>query len=225
MSQVKAVVEVVEKACEALEMVLDSPIEKATIDTSQVQTYSTVRREYRLAIYAAVVGYLDRGGRVTTWKNNARRAVTEHLPVVFYTGYAENGAEETEDEDERWLTARINEELGYLDDLFIGLREGRDEMDAEAQARERADGYANSLDGVYSEGLLRGAKNRMLEFDGDDGEENCNTCKGLKGKKKSIRWILENDMIPQPGNDNFICKGYKCLHFWKDSKTGERWTF
>ncbi len=24
---------------------------------------------------------------------------------------------------------------------------------------------------------------------------------------------------------NFECKGYQCQHFWKDPKTGERWTF
>lgn len=225
MNQVKAFVSVIEKTLDLLETALNSPVEKSAIDDSQVQNYATVRREYRLAIYAAVVGYLDRGGRVTTWKNNARRAIVEHFPVAFYTGYAENGAEETEDEDERWLTARINQELGFVDDLFIGLREGRETMDAEAEARARAEGYANSLDGVYSEGLLRGAKSRTLEFDGDDGEESCETCQKLKGKRRTIKWILEHDMIPRPGNKNFICEGYRCEHFWKDLKTGERWTF
>jgi len=187
--------------------------------------YPTIRREYRLSIYAAVVGYLDSAGAITRYKNLTRHAVIDHFPEAFYAGYAEGGAEETEDDDERWLTGRINEELGYIDDLFISLRGLRGTVDADDEAQARADGYAATLDGVYSEGKLRGSKNKTLEFTGDDGVESCETCQRLKGKRMNIKKILRDGLIPRPGNTAFICQGYRCEHYWEDPQTGERWTF
>ena len=89
----------------------------------------------------------------------------------------------------------------------------------------RVDGYVATLEGVYTEGKLRGSKNKTLEFDGDDGEESCEDCQRLKGKRRTIKWILANNAIPRPGNDYFECQGYKCQHYWVDTKTGERYTF
>lgn len=199
---------------------------KAPIADDKIQDYARLRREYRLNIYGAVVGYLDSGGSVTRYKGLAKRAVVNHFDVAFYTGYAEEGAEETEREDERWLTQRVNAELEFVDDLFDSLRELRqgEGLDVEAEAQTRADGYAASLDGVYTEGRLRGAKNKTLVFDGDDGAESCRVCQSLKGKRHTIRWILEHDAIPRPGNEFFECRGYLCEHYWKDPRTGERVT-
>lgn len=198
---------------------------KAAIDVSRVRDWPTIRREYRLTVYAAVVGYLDSGGRVTRWKGLMRRAVVEHFQQAFQAGYAKNGATAIADEDERWLTDRMNKELGFVDNLFTTLKDLQGVVKADSEASARADGYAATLDGIYSEGLLRGAKSKTLRFVGDDGVESCKTCQSFKGKLHTIRWIVNHGMIPAPGNEHFICKGYQCMHFWEDPKTGERWTF
>src|SRR3990167_3578745 len=176
-------------------------LNRAKAALPDTRDYPTIRREYRLSIYAAVVGYLDSAGAITRWKNAARRAVVDHFPEAFYSGYAEGGAEEVEEGDERWLTGRMNEELGYLDDLFSSLRDLRGTVYADAEAQLRADGYVATLDGVYSEGKLRGSKNKTLEFAGDDGAESCETCQKLKGKRMSVYKIIREGLIPKPGND------------------------
>jgi hypothetical protein len=188
--------------------------------------YPRTRREYRLAVVGAVGGYLDSDKGIGTFKRQLGRAVIEAFSDAFYAGYRDAGGEETEAEDERWLTDRQGAELAYVDELFAGLKEKRkgEDFDADAEVDARADGYTATLDGVYTEGKLRGAKNKTLVFVGDDGEESCPDCQKMKGKRRTIKWILDNDAIPRPGNDFFECGGYRCQHYWEDPKTGERYT-
>lgn len=178
--------------------------------------FPRTRREYVSIVGAAVHGYLETGSR--SHKNAMRRAVTEKFPNAFYRGYGEVGGEDTEDEDEKWLTDKENAELGYIDDLFVSLKKVRDggEFDSDAIADSHAEGYANTLDAVYSEGRLRGDRNKMYTFVGDDGKENCATCKRLKGKRMKAKKIIEQELLPAPGNENFDCLCYECQHYWED---------
>jgi hypothetical protein len=201
---------------------------KVDVSTYGGEYLDSISGEYWTQIYEACYDYLTGDDSVTRARNVGRKAVVNNFSPAFYSGYADGGGEETEDDDESWLTNRISTELGFIDELFSSLRdkrkEGMTKDAADAEASTRAEGFRNTLNGVYSEGKLRGSKNRMLEFDGTDGQESCETCIELLGKRRSVRWILENDMIPRPGNTNFECNGYRCQHFWKDPKTGERYT-
>lgn len=201
---------------------------KTATDTYGGEYDDHIRADHWTDIYEAVYNYLTSSESITKYRNDARKAVVNNFPPAFYSGYAdESGGSETEDDDEAWLTKAMNEALTFVDEMFSSLKDkrGQEGLEADAEASTRADGYRGTLDTVYSQGKLRGAKNQTLEFDGDDGEESCTTCVGLKGKRRTIKWILENDMIPGPGNENFVCNGYKCQHFWKNPKTGERYTF
>lgn len=192
--------------------------------------YSGLNAQYRETIYLAVLSYLVQTGTASTsFKNEIKKAVVESFPDAFYAGYNFDGEQEVDKEDDSWLTARIGGEVVNIDTLFVSLKAIKDKLVAPSvyvdEANRRADGYAGTLDSVFSEGRLRGSRAKTLEFDGDDGEESCRTCQTLKGKKHKIKWIIDNDMIPRPGNEKFECNGYRCLHFWKDPVTGERWTF
>lgn len=189
---------------------------KDTVPT--VQPYARTRREYVSTVGLVVSGYLESGG--ARHKNLMKRTVSNLFPEAFYRGYSEAGGEDTEDEDEDWLADKIDTELGFVDELFSSLKliKAGGEFDADEVSDARADGYAATLDGVYAEGKLRGDKNKMYTFDGDDGEENCRSCKRLKGKRMSAKKIIAQGLVPAPGNENFECKGYKCKHGWKDSK-------
>lgn len=177
--------------------------------------YPRTRREYVSSVGAAVHGYLESGGRA--YKNAMRRAVVEKFPDAFYRGYSDTGGEDTEPEDESWLTDKMNSELGFIDDLFESLKLIRagGEFDADAIADERAEGYAATLDAVYAEGKLRGDKNKMYTFVGDDGKENCAKCRRLKGKRMKAKKIIAEGLVPSPGNENFDCLGYECQHYWE----------
>lgn len=191
-----------------------------------VEDYDVIRADYYNRLFDAMISYVSSSGGNTKWANQVRKAITEDFPAAFYAGFSDEGGTETDPEDETWLTDRIERELGFVPGLFADLKAWREsENFTEGDIEARAEMWARSLDGVYSRGKLLASKNKKLEFDGDDGEESCATCMGLKGKQKTIKWILDNDMIPEPGNENYDCKGFNCHHFWKDPKTGERYTF
>lgn len=177
-----------------------------------------IKREFHLKIDAAVAGYLESSGNITRWRNDARKAIVDDHPRAFYTGFVETGGDdaETEKEDESWLTNEINDQLVFVDAMFAALKDLRGTVDADEEATRRADGYTDTLGSVYGEGKLRGDKNKMYTFVGDDGEESCKTCQRLKGKRMRAKKIIADEMIPSPGNENFECKGYKCQHYWED---------
>lgn len=160
-------------------------------------------------------------------RNAARKAVAEDVPAAFYAGYADAGGEDTDDDDEKWLTAEQARQLDFLTDAFTALADDRDnETATEAAIDARVELWADTLDGIYSEGYLRGSKNIMCYFDGDDGAETCDDCQELKdGPPRSVKWILAHEKKPFPGNKKFKCGCWKCQHNWFSVKTDEQVTF
>lgn len=205
---------------------LEGGAEVKSIPPSSTEPYSSTRDLYDSTVYNAIREYLTSPGSVVRSRNFMRRGVVERLPAAFYAGYIEAGGEDTEDEDEVWLTARINEELGYVDSLFMALKSGEKGLrdfpppnfspDDEAAARTAS--WLSSLDGVYTEGKFRGAGNVMLTFDGPDGEKTCPECQKYKGKRHSAKWWLKRDLVRRSGNDNFTCGRWDtCQHeFYTD---------
>jgi hypothetical protein len=185
--------------------------------------YDGIRTVMHGAIFGSVFGYLETGGRVADFRERMATAVSKAYIETADLAYQEAGAElPLDDETAAWAREQLNAQLAYIDGLFEDLREvRRGEYDAGTIANARADGYSRSLDSFFSEVKMRGSKNVTLEFTGSDGKENCATCKRLKGKRHKISYILDNDLVPYPGNQSFECQCYNCEHFWFNPKTGE----
>ncbi len=179
------------------------------------------------SIFDAFIGFLSSAGSVTKWRNDGRKALARNIPDAFYRGYQDAGGEETEDEDEAWIKSKLGEQSDFMGGAFESLKGWRDgETFTEGDVQARADVWGGMLDGVYSEGKLRGGKNMMLYFDGDDGAESCDTCQRLKdGPNRSTKYVREHGLIPYPGNPNFECGSYRCEHNWFSVKTDEQVTF
>lgn len=191
--------------------------------------YTDVRAGYRQAIYLAVLRYLVQDqARSTAFKSEAGQAVLEAFPETFTAAYRAAGGGVPEPADDAWLTAKINAEVAHVAELFVGLRDLRREKlppgQLVAEANARADGYARTLDGVFDQAMLRGSKNRMLTLDGDDGHENCSTCRRLKGERHSAGWWLRHDLVPTRGNPRYECGVWECRHFLRDDN-GVRWSY
>lgn len=193
--------------------------------------YAPIRQAYEMTVAGVITEYLytDKA-RITGFKGQIKREMIESFTLAFDQGYADGGGDpqEKERDDDAWLTAKMNAEIGYIDQLFQQLKELKDEakedptvLDGEAQ--RRAEGYARTLDGVYSEGKVRGGKNVMLTFGGEDGDENCNTCKKLKGKRHRAKWWVKRGLTIFRGNQNYECGCWQCWHFLFDD-TGKVWT-
>jgi hypothetical protein len=202
----------------------------ARIRELSVGNYGQIRSTYELRIRSAIQQYLYIPNQtIATPKGEMTRSMYTAFTDAFETGWIDGGADLPTDEDAAgWLSAKQETEAGYISQLFQTLKEVKkrdDRAEFASVMDQKVQGYLATLDGVYMEGKLRGlgSGNVMATLDGDDGMESCPTCRKLKGKSHRVRWWVERGLIPgQPGNDNYECRGYNCLHYLYNSKTGAR---
>lgn len=191
--------------------------------------YSELRGGYWADTYDIVEDYLTGASAVTEFKSRLKRTMIETFTKVGDMAWEDGGATLPVDEDTNaWLTTRMNAELGYIDNTFETLRLLRKEETEETiqdtaihQAFARADGYANTLDGIYSTIKAMAAGAKMLTFAGEDGDESCTDCRRYKNKRHKASWWVAHDAIPP--NRNFECHGYRCRHVLV-TDTGELFT-
>lgn len=191
------------------------------------EDYDVIRADLVNSIFDAFIGFLSSSGSVSKWRSAAGKALVSDVPAAFERGYQDTGGQETDPEDDAWATAKQAEQIGYMADAFDSLKDWRNrENFTESDVQDRAEVWGAMLDGVYSEGRLRGSRNVMCYFGGDDGLENCDTCRKLKdGPPHSVKWILAHNLIPHPGNTEFECGSWRCQHNWFSVKTDEQVTF
>jgi len=193
--------------------------------------YAIVRRIYRDEVWAAIQDYFTQDHvRITRFKNLMRKAMANAFVEAIEIGYFDGGGgewgKEATPDDRKWAQARTNAEMGFIESLFYELRDLKSEgMEAWiGEADKRAEGYCKTLDAVYSEAKLRGARDVMLTFGGNSGQESCETCQKLMGKRHKASWWLKRGLVPgRPGNRNYICGSWQCQHFLFDD-TGKVWT-
>lgn len=199
-----------------------------TIGAKDSRAYPQQRRAYNVNIFGAMNGYLTGGESMVAARNEFSREMNERFYGVFVLGYTQAGGKEKDltgdSPDLDWINARVEEEVGYIKSLFVTLKEAkqsdltRDEL--LQLAHDHADAYTNSLDMVYSEGKMRGAKHLMLTMVGEDGAESCTDCVKRKGKRYSVKkWLA----IGYPPSRDFECHGYNCQHYLI-TDDGKRWT-
>ena len=186
--------------------------------------YDGIRNTYWSIIYDAVYNYLTGTQSVTSFRNEMKKGMVDAFVQAAELGYEDAGGTLPLDEETlAWLGDAQSAEMGHIDDLFARLKQEWDGIDPINEAFARADGYAATLDAIFNMAKLRGSDNILLEFGGEDGAESCPECKDLKGTKALKNYVIEHDLFPRPGNENFTCKGYECLHFWFNPKTGEEY--
>lgn len=208
------------------------------IDQSEIKRsvgdYPGIRSRYYTSLVETIVRYLTGDGTIALPKGHIKKEMGTAFVDAFETGWLQGAGGdkyEPEPDDTAWLATRTDQELGYIDSMFVSMREMRQSAtdddpltlsDIDSYAEDRASGYARTLDGVFAQGKLRGKKNIMLTFDGPDGKESCTTCKKYKSKSHRAKWWTSHELIPTPGNENFECGCYQCQHVLRD-KDGVQW--
>ena len=185
--------------------------------------YAGIRQEYRTRLYAEILDYLANNGNLTAKRNGALKAATEAFNAAGDLGYTDGGGslDEPDPDFNEWLGTRLDIELANIRNLFEQLKQTRKDPEFTTQeaydiANTRADGYMATLDSIYNESKLRGGRNIMLTFGGQDGhgpEFPCPECKQLKGKRHRAKWFVSRGLVPFPGNPNFTCGNWRCQHF------------
>lgn len=188
------------------------------------EDWHVVEADYRNRLFEALISYAG-GGKVTRHKNAFRAAVVEDVSAAFYSGYVEAGGEDTEPEDEKWLTDQLNTQLGFVDGVFTWVKELRDGGTiTEGAITARVEDWVAGLSGLYATGKAAGDANQMLTFDGDDGDESCKDCQKWKGKRHSAGFWRRKGLLARNGNPNFECGRWDtCQHDFYTAK-GEIWS-
>lgn len=175
---------------------------------------SSINATYHDAITTELTTYFE-GGIVTGPRNRFRVATTEAFYDAFYLGYSDGGGDTPDTEALDWLTARINQEYGFIDMLFVQIKELRKdtEFDFFAFVTARADGYTNTLREIYNAAYARASADVMVTFDGDDGAESCETCQQLKGQRHRLSWFVKRNYLPPFGTGLQCHPGGHCKHY------------
>jgi len=184
--------------------------------------YATIRTQMYEAVYGAVSDFLNSNAQTGTYSRLMSAAVSQAYINAADTAYVDGGAELPLDMDTAsWARAELNAQFGFIDSLFQTLKALRKEgdFDADAEGTARAEGYAQSLDMLYSGVKMRAAGNVMLTFAGEDGAESCKDCQRYKGQRHRASWWVAHGAIP-PSRD-FECKGYNCFHRLVDDDGNE----
>lgn len=207
-------------------------------DSGEALNYPQVRSIYKYEIKNAILGYIIEGSNNPfRYAGEMKKSMSSAFSDAFNAGYVDGGGKisDMSEADKMWLNNKKTTEKGFIDQLFDRLREIKKSSKEEGQTQDeflyeidleiesRSEGYAKTLDGIYDEGKLRGAKNIMLTFDGEDGEESCPECRKWKGKRHKASFWIKRGLVPgQPGNQNFSCRGYNCHHYLFDD-SGQIW--
>lgn len=203
----------------------------AVVKAATSSAYSYVRESYRILITGIMTEYLfaDKSNRVH-YSGQFKGEMFNSFKTALEVGWNDGGGDinEIDSDTLEWLEIRSRAEAGYIDMLFLKLKDVRDNQepsDYPGIIDQHAEGYTQTLDGIYNEGKIRAGKDIALTFVGEDGAESCKTCQKWKGKRHRKSFWLKRGLIPgQPGNTNFECRGYNCEHYLVDDN-GVAYTF
>lgn len=194
------------------------------------QSLEEVQAEYQDKLFVVMQDYLYSSDPITAYRNEFHRYINDAFTMAFIAGWADAGAsgELTEDAQSA-LSSRIDAEIQFSDTLFTQLKELReddtipidDKLDA---AHAHAEGYSQTLVGVYAEGKMMGEPERDGQWVFGATEQHCATCQKLADDSPHpLSWFLQNGYIPQEqGSGTLECGGWNCDCSIIDPKTGEQ---
>ena len=193
--------------------------------SKQAESIEEANSTYHDVITESLTSYFEEGGSIASYKNEFKRAMLNAFYDMYDLGWQDGGQElPIDDEDaQSWIEARVNQELGFIDGLFQEAKELRKEEDFDyfEWITQRADGYTRMLAEIYNQAKLRAVDDQMVTFDGDDGEESCETCQSLKGKRHKISWFVKRNYVPPYGIGLQCARGGHCQHHLYDDEGNE----
>lgn len=185
---------------------------------------AAIQARYHDRITEALTMFFESGKRTI---NRFKQAAVEALGGAFDLGYKDGGGALPVDPDAlTWLNGRIEQEFGFIQQIYVQAKEIKKDPEADwfAWVTERADGYTRTIQDLYSMGKVYAAGNKMLTFDGEDGQpdnicqRNQGTCVKLKGKRHKAKWWISHGLVPYRGNPAYDCGAWECQHYLRDDQ-------
>lgn len=136
---------------------------------------------------------------------------------AYSEGMREGGVKDPDevldDKDEQTIKGWLATQLEHVRDFADAANDVRGADDKESARRavlDRVDLWAQSLQVLGNLGFASAKRNMMVAWRYGD-TEHCDTCNGLNGKRRRLKWFVENGYIPrEPGSETLDCGGYNC---------------
>lgn len=184
---------------------------------------SSINAEYHDQITDAIVAYFE-GGGIALSRNQFKEAIIQAFGDSFDAGWVDAGGELPVDDDAlAWVEDKINQEFGYINDLFQEIRDLRKDKDFDyfSWASSKADAYTKTLAYIYNFAQLMINKKQMLTWRLGETEKHCKICLNLDGQRHKASWYISKDYIPRKPDAAMDCKGYNCDCSLEDDEGNE----
>jgi len=168
---------------------------------------------YVSEIQAAMQDGID---RVTTKAGCAARIrgiIVRYGKPAYQDGLQDGGVDPNElDEDDLRVIADDN----VWDSQYVSrlVDEIYSEGGLKGSVEYRAPLWVSTLNRFYYDGLASANKNGMYVFTGEDGDDNCDTCRRLKGQVHRMKDWTRKKLRPGIDHENFDCGSWEphCKH-------------
>lgn len=177
--------------------------------------WDDTRMNYEAAVYDAIAGMND--GSIES-RRRAGTVMRGHISAygrkAYINGLAEGGVEVAvlEGDDEAAYKSLVAENSVYVTNLTGSIYNGETVL-SEAGIRSRVQAWVvKTLEPFRIAGLSSADANGLYEFYGDDGDESCDDCRRLKGRRFRLKDWIASDYLPSASNCRLECGGYNCDH-------------
>ena len=180
----------------------------------------TVASEFEGAL-TNLVGRLWNGKLTQSAFDAAMRTLLQdYIRDVYIAGFTYGGGkeEDLDDEDESFTQTAIKTQLAYVGQFASDAFDARGDDRAKENIRSRILMWTASVRAVGDSGQASVDKNQVMVFRVRPGmrasDESCDRCQSLLGKKMKWRDIMKQRLYVVPGNKEFECEGWLCVHGW-----------
>ncbi len=157
------------------------------------------------------------GAPIDMWRQH-KAGIEAYGRQVFFAGMTAGGVEnpqEVMDAEERaYLDKWIREQKGYTESFarwVAKIEPGVEGLADLKQLDARIELWLENLRALGSAGYAFARKNQTGIWHLGATEQHCTTCAMLNGKRRRLKWFLQNGYIPrQPGSDTLECGGWNC---------------
>lgn len=152
---------------------------------------------------------------------DVRKLVKTAVGDAYGEGLKQGGVpiDEMTDDDAMMIIELGENQLAHVPDFVKAIREARGDRAAQrAILDNRVPLWVASIEAAGEYGLASAKQNEMVEFrvrtGADPSDESCRTCRRLLGKRHRRKWVVANEMMVHPGNENYECGCWRCPHDW-----------
>lgn len=150
------------------------------------------------------------------WATAMRKIIRYSCTRAYVDGLVNGGVLDGKlsESDQDTLTSHIANQSQYVTNLGEEIFKTEDGISEAVADRKPTLWFNKSVMPMYDAGQLSADGNRMMEFAGHDGEENCPTCKRLKGQRHRHQDWARKGLRPDAieDSDNFECGLWECNH-------------